>query len=117
MTASLRDRPSGFVSGRSAPSVGERVGRIVRYRRILALLVTRDLKVRYAGSALGYLWTNSGGRLPLLSDDGYRVSVALADVDNLVPESDVRQTGVKIGRVVGTGFQVRVVEPSRERSS
>jgi ABC-2 type transport system permease protein len=27
------------------------------YRRILGLLVRRDLKVRYAGSFLGYLWT------------------------------------------------------------
>ena len=27
------------------------------YRRILALLVRRDLKVRYAGSFLGYLWS------------------------------------------------------------
>jgi ABC-2 type transport system permease protein len=28
-----------------------------RQRRILFLLVTRDLKVKYAGSALGYLWS------------------------------------------------------------
>jgi ABC-2 type transport system permease protein len=30
---------------------------ILRSRRVLYLLVTRDLKVRYAGSVLGYLWT------------------------------------------------------------
>lgn len=35
----------------------ERFRRVVQYRRILALLVRRDLKVRYAGSALGYLWS------------------------------------------------------------
>jgi phospholipid/cholesterol/gamma-HCH transport system substrate-binding protein len=64
--------------------------------RGLVLLVFAGLCV----AALGYLWTNSGGRIPLLSDRGYRVSVALADVDNLVPESDVRQAGVKIGKVV-----------------
>jgi len=52
--------------------------------------------------ALGYLWLNSGGRLPLLSQTGYRVSVALPDIDNLVTESDVKQAGVDIGRVVDT---------------
>lgn len=30
---------------------------VVAYRRILWLLIVRDLKVRYAGSFLGYLWT------------------------------------------------------------
>ena len=30
---------------------------ILRTRRVLWLLVSRDLKVRYAGSLLGYLWT------------------------------------------------------------
>ncbi len=58
MTAvTLRTRPSGFASGSSTPTIIERVKRLVQYRRILALLVGRDLKVRYAGSALGYLWT------------------------------------------------------------
>jgi ABC-2 type transport system permease protein len=35
----------------------ERAARVIQYRRILKLLVARDLKVRYAGSILGYLWT------------------------------------------------------------
>jgi ABC-2 type transport system permease protein len=56
-TASLHSRPTGFVSGSSSAGVRERAFRVVRYRRILGLLVVRDLKVRYAGSALGYLWT------------------------------------------------------------
>jgi ABC-2 type transport system permease protein len=30
---------------------------VVAYRRILWLLIVRELKVRYAGSFLGYLWT------------------------------------------------------------
>ena len=30
---------------------------VFAYRRILWLLIVRDLKVRYAGSVLGYLWT------------------------------------------------------------
>jgi len=51
-------RPGGFTtSATSKLSIGERARRIVDYRRILWLLVRRDLKVRYAGSALGYLWS------------------------------------------------------------
>lgn len=56
-TVSINSRPHGFYSGSSSPSVGARLQRIVSYRRILRLLVARDLKVRYAGSALGYVWT------------------------------------------------------------
>ena len=56
-TASLRSRPSGFASGSSSPSLRARALRVIQYRRILKLLVGRDLKVRYAGSFLGYLWT------------------------------------------------------------
>jgi len=58
MTASLLGRPGGFTtSATSKLSVRERVRRVVDYRRILWLLVRRDLKVRYAGSALGYVWS------------------------------------------------------------
>lgn len=57
MTATLRSRPSGFASGSSRIGPLTRVKRVYEYRRILKLLVTRDLKVRYAGSALGYVWT------------------------------------------------------------
>jgi ABC-2 type transport system permease protein len=56
-TVSLRSRATGFASGSSKPSLLARANRIIEYRRILKLLVSRDLKVRYAGSALGYLWT------------------------------------------------------------
>lgn len=54
-SVSLNSRPGGFESGSLGPVA--RVRRVVQYRRILALLIRRDLKVRYAGSALGYLWT------------------------------------------------------------
>ena len=54
---SLRGRPGGFSSSSARPRLIDRVKRIVQYRRILQLLVRRDLKVRYAGSALGYVWT------------------------------------------------------------
>lgn len=57
MTASLYSRAEGFVSGSSRTGPVTRIARVVQYRRILKLLVARDLKVRYAGSTLGYLWT------------------------------------------------------------
>lgn len=58
MTAvSLNSRPTGFHSGSGNPSVLSRARRVFEYRRIVRLLVARDLKVRYAGSALGYLWS------------------------------------------------------------
>lgn len=56
-SASLHSRPEGFVSGSSKPKLIARTKRVWTYRRILQLLVARDLKVRYAGSALGYVWT------------------------------------------------------------
>jgi ABC-2 type transport system permease protein len=34
-----------------------RLGEVVASRKILWLLVTRDLRLRYGGTALGYLWT------------------------------------------------------------
>ena len=56
-TVSLRSRPEGFHTGSSQQSFPQRAKRVWQYRRILDLLVRRDLKVRYSGSALGYLWT------------------------------------------------------------
>jgi phospholipid/cholesterol/gamma-HCH transport system substrate-binding protein len=47
----------------------------------------------------GYLWVNSGGKIPLLSKAGYQVSVDLPKVANLVKDSDVMVAGVKIGSV------------------
>lgn len=57
MSASLYARPGGFASGSSKITLVDRGKRVWHYRRILRILVARDLKVRYAGSALGYLWT------------------------------------------------------------
>jgi ABC-2 type transport system permease protein len=37
--------------------VPSRLGSLWDRRKVLLLLVTRDLKVKYAGSALGYLWS------------------------------------------------------------
>lgn len=54
---SLNSRTEGFSTGTGRPGVVERTRRVIKYRRILDLMVRRDLKVRYAGSALGYVWT------------------------------------------------------------
>lgn len=47
-----------------------------------------------------YLWINSGGKVPGLTNAGYRVAFAAKDVDNLVYFNDVRMAGVKVGKVV-----------------
>jgi ABC-2 type transport system permease protein len=57
MTVSLYGRTSGFHSGNSQAGAIGRLRRVWEYRRILALLVRRDLKVRYSESFLGYIWT------------------------------------------------------------
>ena len=48
--------PTGgsVVAGQVVPA---RVGRLWDNRRVLALLVSRDLKVKYADSVLGYIWS------------------------------------------------------------
>jgi ABC-2 type transport system permease protein len=56
-SATLRSRPGGFSSASARLSPVERLRRVIQYRRILQLMVRRDLKVRYAGSSLGYVWT------------------------------------------------------------
>lgn len=47
----------------------------------------------------GVLWTQAGGRIPLITQKGYQVSVTLPDVDNLVFQSDVRIAGIPVGKI------------------
>jgi ABC-2 type transport system permease protein len=56
VTTSILGRSTGFTSGQHVSAL-TRAKRVWEFRRILGLLVGRDLKVRYAGSALGYVWT------------------------------------------------------------
>lgn len=56
MTTSIMGRSAGFTSGEQLTALG-RARRVWEYRRILRLLIGRDLKVRYANSVLGYFWT------------------------------------------------------------
>ncbi|NMI00556.1 MlaD family protein [Pseudonocardia acidicola] len=65
---------------------------VLRTAMVLVFLVVCAL-------VFGYLWTNAGGSIPFVTQPGYRVSLALSKVDNLVPNSDVRSAGVKIGKV------------------
>jgi phospholipid/cholesterol/gamma-HCH transport system substrate-binding protein len=53
----------------------------------------------------GYLWVHSGGRLPVVSDDGYVVSLDMPHVSNLVPDSDVMIAGVKVGKIADVGVR------------
>jgi ABC-2 type transport system permease protein len=52
---SIMGRSSGFTSGGSL-NPAERARRVWAYRRILWLLIARDVRVRYASSVLGYFW-------------------------------------------------------------
>lgn len=63
--------------------------------RTLAVL----LFVALCASIFSFLWLNAGGKLPLISQAGYRVDVLVPDVDNLVYQSDVRTAGVDVGKV------------------
>ncbi|WP_020497548.1 MlaD family protein [Sciscionella marina] len=59
----------------------------------------------------GYLWVGSGGRIPLVTSEGYRISVDIPHVSNLVENSEVMAAGVGIGKVVSIepdGGQARV---------
>ncbi|MEV5302799.1 MULTISPECIES: MlaD family protein [Amycolatopsis methanolica group] len=47
----------------------------------------------------GYLWVHSGGRVPLISKTGYRVSLDIPEASNLVADSDVTMAGVTVGKV------------------
>lgn len=47
---------SGFISGRRRSSLNV-VRELVRTRKVLWILIRRDLKVRYADAILGYVWS------------------------------------------------------------
>lgn len=56
MTTSIRGRSTGFTSGEVFTPL-QRAKRVWEYRRILRLMIGRDLRVRYANSLLGYVWS------------------------------------------------------------
>jgi phospholipid/cholesterol/gamma-HCH transport system substrate-binding protein len=52
-------------------------------------------------AVFGFLWTHAGGKIPFITQKGYRVTVMLPDADNLVFQSDVRIAGVRVGKIEG----------------
>lgn len=48
---------------------------------------------------ISFLWTQAGGKLPVVSRSGYQLTVPYDDIDNLVFQSDVRVAGVEVGQV------------------
>lgn len=47
----------------------------------------------------GFLWINSGGKIPGVTEAGYRTAVELPRADNVVYFADVMIAGVKVGKV------------------
>lgn len=62
----------------------------------------------------GTLWTQAGGKIPLISQEGYRVSVSLPDVDNLVFQSDVRIAGIPVGKIEALDVTGRTAKATLE---
>ncbi|WP_028849838.1 MlaD family protein [Thermocrispum municipale] len=62
-------------------------------------LVVLVLFVAVCSVIFGYLWLNSGGKLPLLSRSGYQVSFIAPKTANLVYNGDVMIAGVPVGDV------------------
>lgn len=63
-------------------------------------------------SIFGFLWVNSGGKVPVVGSDGYRVAVDVPRVANVVYFSDVMIAGIKVGKVTEVteeGDHARVV--------
>ena len=72
----------------------------ISYKRIPAIHGAVVLAfVALCAVIFGVLWTSAGGKIPLISQEGYRVSVTLSDVDNLVFQSDVRMAGIPVGKI------------------
>lgn len=69
--------------------------------RSLVLLVF----VAFCTFLFGYLWLNSGGRLPVISKPSYTISVNFPSAANLVYDSDAMMAGVRVGRVSGVRLE------------
>ena len=57
--------------------------------------------VALCAGVFGFLWVHAGGKIPLVTQKGYRLTVMLPDADNLVFQSDVRIAGVRVGKIEG----------------
>jgi phospholipid/cholesterol/gamma-HCH transport system substrate-binding protein len=65
--------------------------------------------VAFAASCIGlliFLWTSFGGSIPL-APEGYRINIEFDQAVQLAQQSDVRISGVSIGKVVTVGLDHR----------
>jgi ABC-type transporter Mla subunit MlaD len=61
--------------------------------------------IAFAGSCIGlliFLWISFGGATPF-APQGYRLNAEFNQAIALAPQSDVRISGVSVGKVVGVG--------------
>lgn len=65
----------------------------------LVQLTTLILFALLCAVVFGYLWVNSGGKIPGVTKETYRVSAQFPRVANLVYFADVMVAGVKVGKV------------------
>ncbi|MGN6721931.1 MAG: MlaD family protein [Marmoricola sp.] len=61
--------------------------------------------VALCATIFGFLWTKAGGWIPGISSTGYQVKIPMANVDNLVFQSDVTVAGVDVGKVQNISVQ------------
>lgn len=72
----------------------------VKNRRVTIIQLSTVLTfIVLCAVVFSYLWVNSGGKLPLISKENYRISADLPRVGNLVYFSDVAVNGVLVGKV------------------
>src|SRR4051794_19531023 len=65
----------------------------------LVQLTTLILFAVLCAVVFGYLWVNSGGKIPGVTKSTYRVTAQFPRVANLVYFADVMVAGVKVGKV------------------
>jgi phospholipid/cholesterol/gamma-HCH transport system substrate-binding protein len=67
------------------------------------------MMIAFAGSCIGlllYLWISFGGAVPL-APQGYRINAEFSQAVQLAPQSDVRISGVSVGKVVSVSLDRR----------
>lgn len=85
----------------------DQIGLEPRSRMLIVVAFTA-----FCALIFGFLWTNSGGKVPVVASTGYTVQVDVPRIGNLVYFSDVMVAGVKVGKVAEVterGDHARVV--------
>ena len=71
--------------------------------RLRSVVVSAFLATMLA--VAGFTYLQLGGRLPVFSSEGYRITATLTDAQNLLAGSSVREAGVDVGTVHSIGFE------------